>query len=377
MEQGIFSPSKLTKARIARGLTKKELAERTGISRQMISNYELGKTHPGASKLMTIVAELDFPYAYFTSEPKRFYEGATFFRSQSAATKRARDMQAVRLEFQKEIYDLLSQYVNFPELTLPDILTKTIYDITNNDIEEKVKELRELWGLGKDIPISNLTEIAEVNGIIVVESNMSDDKLDAVSEWIEDRPYIMLTDNGESAVRRRFNIAHELGHILLHGDIESIHDYTSQELKNIIENQANYFASCLLLPENGFLKSLLSTNLDFYIELKKYWKVSIQSMIMRTYQLELINDDQKLYLFRKIGFNKWKKREPLDDELTPEKPSLYRKVFDLIISNDILQKNELISNLSLPKDELEKSLDISINDNYQLAQKGPVLRIVK
>ncbi|AUW97130.1 helix-turn-helix domain-containing protein [Streptococcus pluranimalium] len=377
MEQGIFNPSKLTKARIARGLSKKELAERTGISRQMISNYELGKTHPGASKLMTIVAELDFPYTYFTSEPKRFYEGATFFRSQSAATKRARDMQAVRLEFQKEIYDLLSRYVNFPELTLPDILMKNIYDITNKDIEEKAKELRELWGLGKDLPISNLTEIAEVNGIIIVESNMSDDKLDAVSEWIEDRPFIMLTDNGESAVRRRFNIAHELGHILLHGDIESIHDYTSQELKNIIEKQANHFASCLLLPESSFLKSLLSTNLDFYIELKKYWKVSIQSMIMRTYQLELINDDQKLYLFKKIAFNKWKKCEPLDDELIPEKPSLYRKVFDLIIKNDILQKNELISNLSLPKDELEKSLDISINDNEQLSKKGPVLRIVK
>lgn len=377
MEQGIFNPSKLTKARIARGLTKKELAERTGISRQMISNYELGKTYPGASKLMTIVAELDFPYTYFTSEPKRFYEGATFFRSQSAATKRARDMQAVRLEFQKEIYDLLSRYVNFPELTLPDVLMKNIHDITNQDIEDKAKELRELWGLGKDLPISNLIESAEVNGIIVVESNMSDDKLDAVSEWIEDRPFIMLTDNGESAVRRRFNVAHELGHILLHGDIESIHDYTSQELKNIIEKQANYFASCLLLPENGFLKSLLSTNLDFYIELKKYWKVSIQSMIMRTYQLDLINDDQKLYLFKKIGFNKWKKCEPLDNDLTLEKPTLYRKVFDLIVKNDILQKNELISYLSLPKDELEKSLDISIDDNKQLIQKGPVLRIVK
>ncbi|WP_162011079.1 helix-turn-helix domain-containing protein [Streptococcus sp. S784/96/1] len=376
MEQGIFNPSKLTKARIARGLTKKELAERTGISRQMISNYELGKTYPGASKLLTIVSELDFPYTYFTSETRNFYEGATFFRSQSAATKRARDMQAVRLEFQKEIYDLLSQYVNFPELTLPDILMKNIYEITNEDIEEKAKELRSLWGLGKDLPISNLIEAAEVNGIVVVESNMSDDKLDAVSEWIEDRPFIMLTDNGESAVRRRFNVAHELGHILLHGDIESIHDYTSQELKNIIEKQANYFASCLLLPENGFLKSLLSTNLEFYIELKKYWKVSIQSMIMRTYQLELINDDQKLYLFKKIGFNKWKRREPLDNELTPEKPNLYHKVFDLIVKNDILQKNELISYLSLPKDELEKSLDISI-DNKQLVQKSPQLRIVK
>ena len=318
MEQRIFNPSKLTKARIARGLTKKDLAERTGISRQMISNYELGKTQPGANNLMTIVAELDFPYNYFTSESKSFYKGATFFRSQSASTKKIRDMQAVRLEFQKEIYDFLSRYVNFPQLVLPDILMKNIHDITNKDIEEKARELREIWGLGIDLPVSNLLEVAEINGVIIVEANMSDETLDAVSEWIGDRPFIMLTDNGESAVRRRFNIAHEIGHILLHGDIESIHDYTSQELKNVIEKQANYFASCLLLPENGFLKSLLSTNLDFYIELKKYWKVSIQAMIMRTHQLELISDDQKLYLFKKIAFNKWKRQEPLDTEIIPE-----------------------------------------------------------
>ena len=338
MEQRIFNPSKLTKARIARGLTKKDLAERTGISRQMISNYELGKTQPGANNLMTIVAELDFPYNYFTSESKSFYEGATFFRSQSASTKKIRDMQAVRLEFQKEIYDFLSRYVNFPQLVLPDILMKNIHDITNKDIEEKARELREIWGLGIDLQVSNLLEVAEV--------------------------------------RRRFNIAHEIGHILLHGDIESIHDYTSQELKNVIEKQANYFASCLLLPENGFLKSLLSTNLDFYIELKKYWKVSIQAMIMRTHQLELISDDQKLYLFKKIAFNKWKRQEPLDTEIIPEKPSLYRKVYELIVTNDILQRNELISYLSLPKDELEKSLDISI-DEQKPPKHGPILRIVK
>ena len=334
MEQRIFNPSKLTKARIARGLTKKDLAERTGISRQMISNYELGKTQPGANNLMTIVAELDFPYNYFTSESKSFYEGATFFRSQSASTKKIKD------------------------------------------IEEKARELREIWGLGIDLPVSNLLEVAEINGVIIVEANMSDETLDAVSEWIGDRPFIMLTDNGESAVRRRFNIAHEIGHILLHGDIESIHDYTSQELKNVIEKQANYFASCLLLPENGFLKSLLSTNLDFYIELKKYWKVSIQAMIMRTHQLELISDDQKLYLFKKIAFNKWKRQEPLDTEIIPEKPSLYRKVYELIVTNDILQRNELISYLSLPKDELEKSLDISI-DEQKPPKHGPILRIVK
>ena len=376
MEQGIFNPSKLTKARIARGLTKKELAERTGISRQMVSNYELGKTQPGASNIMSLVSELDFPYSYFTSESKKYYEGATFFRSQSAATKRTRDMQAVRLEFQKEIYDFLSKYVNFPNLELPDILMKDVHEITDEDIEQKALELREKWGLGKGIPIANLIESAELHGVIVVESNMSDETLDAVSEWIEDRPFIMLTSNNESAVRRRFNVAHELGHILLHGDVESIHDYTSKELKDIIEKQANYFASCLLLPEESFMRSLLSTNIDFYVDLKRYWKVSIQAMVMRTFQLDLISEDQRLYLFKKISFNRWKKQEPLDDVLVVEKPMLYNKVYNLIISNDILRKSELLSQLSLPKDELEISLNVEINGGDG-ERREPILRIIK
>ena len=376
MEQGRFNPSKLTKARIARGLTKKELAERTGISRQMVSNYELGKTQPGASNIMSLVSELDFPYSYFTSESKKYYEGATFFRSQSAATKRTRDMQAVRLEFQKEIYDFLSKYVNFPNLELPDILMKDVHEITDEDIEQKALELREKWGLGKGIPIANLIESAELHGVIVVESNMSDETLDAVSEWIEDRPFIMLTSNNESAVRRRFNVAHELGHILLHGDVESIHDYTSKELKDIIEKQANYFASCLLLPEESFMRSLLSTNIDFYVDLKRYWKVSIQAMVMRTFQLDLISEDQRLYLFKKISFNRWKKQEPLDDVLVVEKPMLYNKVYNLIISNDILRKSELLSQLSLPKDELEISLNVEINGGDG-ERREPILRIIK
>ena len=106
MEKRI-NPEKLKEARISRGLTKKALADMTGISRQMISNYELGKTNPGSKNLLSIIKVLDFPFTYFTAESKTFYEGTTFFRSQSAATKKSRDMQSIRLKFQKEIYDFL------------------------------------------------------------------------------------------------------------------------------------------------------------------------------------------------------------------------------------------------------------------------------
>ena len=281
-----------------------------------------------------------------------------------------------RLPLQKEIYDFLARYVNFPKLDLPETLMDDIDDITEEMIAQKASELRELWGLGQRSPIANLIEVAEVHGVIIVEANMSDSKLDAVSEWIEDRPFIMLTDNNESAVRRRFNVAHELGHILLHGDVESIHDYSPQQLKQI-ERQAHYFASCLLLPEQAFIDSLLSTQLDFYKELKKTWKVSMQAMIVRTSQLELITEDQKLYLFRQIASNKWKTKEPLDDTIPVERPSLYKKVFQMIVDNDILRKNEILAQLALPQDELEKSLNITIDPTVDLPRPRPVLKIVK
>ncbi|EFK80026.1 hypothetical protein HMPREF9269_0485, partial [Ligilactobacillus salivarius ACS-116-V-Col5a] len=251
------------------------------------------------------------------------------------------------------------------------------YNITDKDIEDKVKELRNLWEISTDSPVTNLIKIAESNGIIIVESTMSDDTLDAVSEWIEDRPFIMLTDNNESAVRRRFNVAHEIGHIILHGDVESIHDYTAKDLKRVIERQANYFASCLLLPEEGFVNSLLSTRLGFYIELKKYWKVSIQAMIMRTEQLDLINEDQKLYLFKQIALKKWKKVEPLDDTIRIEIPTVYNKVFNLIVSNNLLSKQAIISSLKLPTDELEKSFNIKIRDESTMTEPTVRLRLIK
>lgn len=201
---------------------------------------------------------------------------------------------------------------------------------------------------------------------------MSDEKLDAVSEWIDDRPFIMLTDNHESAVRRRFNVAHELGHIILHDEIESIYEYGSIEFKKI-EEQAHQFASHLLLPDNGFTESLISTNLDFYIELKKHWKVSIAAMVYKTAKLGFINEDQKLYLNKKISFNKWRKKEPLDDIIPLEKPTLYNKVFSLIVDNEIVPRSDLLADLALPLDELNKSL--SINSSEEIVPK-PQLKII-
>lgn len=49
-------------------------------------------------------------------------------------------------------------------------------------------------------------------------------------------------------------------------------------------------------------------------------------MIFKTAYLELINEDRKLYLNKQISFKKWCKKEPLDDILLVEKPTLKKNI---------------------------------------------------
>ena len=337
-ERLIFNPKQLTSARIARGLTMKELAEKAELSRQMISNYESGKTIPKADSILKLISVLQFPRSFFSADTFELYSGATFFRSRSAATKKVRDMQKERLKYVQEVYKVLATYVNFPKVCLPELIEKSIYEITEEEIVKKAEELRKIWGLDLISPVPNLIQLAEQNGVIISEANMSNPTLDAVSRWMIGRPFIMLTDNHESAVRRRFNVAHELGHILLHNGV----------------------AAHFLLPSAAFSDSLLSISLEYYIDLKKYWKVSLQSMIQKTYTLALINDDQRLYLNKRIAKNKWKTKEPYDEQLTIEQPEVFQKVYHMILEHQVIPASQLNQAFKLPKEEIEKILGTAI-----------------
>lgn len=81
-ERLIFNPKQLTSARIARGLTMKELAEKAELSRQMISNYESGKTIPKADSILKLISVLQFPRSFFSADTFELYSGATFLEAE-------------------------------------------------------------------------------------------------------------------------------------------------------------------------------------------------------------------------------------------------------------------------------------------------------
>ena len=75
--------------------------------------------------------------------------------------------------------------------------------------------------------------------------------------------YIMVNDNIKNEGRRHFTIAHELGHYFLCHELKNGQCFDTNILEDgtaidTIEREANYFASCLLMPESKIKSAFLS-----------------------------------------------------------------------------------------------------------------------
>lgn len=370
-----FNPGQLKLARLARGYSMAQLAEKASLSRESISKYERGYTTPRGDSIIKIARALNFPINFFGKSSQPFSTGSVFFRSQAASTNKLREMQKARLEFEIENTNYIAQYIQLPELNIPQPLNIEIKDIKSEDIKKMASKVRQLWKLGNG-PVKNLTNSMEINGIIISETTMNSQKMDAVSTWANGRPFIALTNNGESPMRRRFNLAHELGHILLHNSIDNIFELNNKVYKNTLERQANQFASDLLLPDKEFSDFMLSTSMTFFCEAKKYWNVSIAALIYKANSLHLLSENQYIYLEKQLSRNKWRKHEPGDNDLPQERPKIFKESLKMLLDAGITTKQNLETNLALPIDELETTFQTDFSTNVTPTTR-PHLRIIK
>lgn len=133
------------------------------------------------------------------------------------------------------------------------------------------------------------------------------------------------------------------------------------------EQQANDFASAFLLPKETFIKEVgaYADKLNYYIELKKKWKVSIAAMIRRAKNLKLISYDKYQALMRQMQKMGIRKCEPLDDILVTAQPSLLKTAVEMLINDNVLTAKEILQelsdeyNLSLYSDDIETLIGLN------------------
>lgn len=354
MTEKRFYGERLRNARMFRGLTLTELAKRTDISKQSLSLYENDNNVPDYSRVRALAVELNFPFEYFFQKDNYISKTeTTYFRSFASATKKDRTAQSIKLEYVAKMYEILLEYISFPDMNLPSIDFVGYDDVFECESVDAVQEIeniadrvREYWGIGS-APIKDLQYLLEKNGIIVTGFDTNEDKIDAFSQRtivaIDDVYFIAVALGDRPEGRIRFDMAHELGHILLHPWSEDLETITKEEFK-ARERQANMFASAFLLPKDSFGKDVASypTDLKYYLFLKNKWKVSIQAMIYRAHQLDIISDNQYQYMMRQVSKNGWRLKEPGDVPYLLNE-NIFQGAIDILIEQNIFTAKEILN----------------------------------
>ena len=337
-----------------RNISFTSLADILEVSKQLISQYMNGEKTPGSDTFTKIAEKLNFPKKFFLEELPESNFNTVFFRSMSYTIKGQRiSSRSKYLKF-KEIYYFISQYIESQIVNMPIFDIKNIYSLTDDDIEKVAVETRNYWSL-KLGPLSHVIRLLENKGAIITGFEMDASGLDAFSEWdsLSQRPFIVLNfDEVKKTARIRFSAVHELGHIILHRNVDP-NDLNNKAKFKIIENQSMKFASAFLLPKESFEKEAKWFELDYFVELKKRWCVSIQAIIMRCHHLGLITDRQFENLYINIGKRGWRKEEPLDNYFEPEYPTFIYKSIELLLQ-ELFNRDDIIHEVSLCHKDFEE-----------------------
>lgn len=389
-----FNGLRLKEALLFREKKMTELADETGISKQSLSLYANDGNVPPFENIQKIARALNFPTEFFMSEDLcTAVTRNTYFRSQASATKKARNAQKIKLEYVSKMYEVILNYMNVPELNLPNTMGINIpenaseadSDQAFNEIEKLASLIRNHWELGKG-PIDNLQYTLQSNGIIVTGFRDVDTDIDAFSQQITIDGkviYIIALAIGSKPIERlRFDMAHELGHILMHTWGEDNEDISKDEF-NAREKQANMFASAFLLPRDTFSKSVSAypTNIDYYMALKKKWKVSMQAMMYRTRQLDIISANQFQYMMRNMSKNGNRTHEP-GDKPGEIGDTIFQAALDMLFEGGYLTVKDLLKEFGkygifLSASDLENLMYLREGTLYQEPKVIPFMSIKK
>ena len=294
---------RLFSARKMAGLSMAALAEKAGavVSKQAISKYEKGQINPGSEVLIALAKALDVKVDYFF-RPSQIAISGLEFRKRSKLRKKAEE------QIKYQTMDFIQKYLEIEDVL--NIRTPYVNPVTQPliknqaDIEVAAQEIREKWELGQG-PVPHLIEILEDKGFKIFE--VSDfEHFDGLSGFISgiDLPVVAVYKDS-NLVRKRFTVAHELGHLLL--------DFSQAEGQDV-EKLCHSFAGALLLPEAVMRRELGQKRSKITPwELKKIkgiFGVSIQAIMARARNLSIISAATYRSFCIFVRKNGWHKDEP-------------------------------------------------------------------
>jgi Zn-dependent peptidase ImmA (M78 family)/transcriptional regulator with XRE-family HTH domain len=348
-----FSGSRLRVARTFYGLTLAELGERIAVTRQFVYQLESGARQPSDQLLNAAADALGVaPEFFFEPLKDEFREEECNFRRRRGTPLSARHQAVSHGTLFGMVVSYMDEALSLPGDGLPKIHVQ--------DVERLAEGCRVHWGLGVDRPIASMTRLLENAGVVVSSFEGSSDKVDAFSRAGR-RNVAVLSSLKGSACRSRFDLAHELGHLVMHTGMEPPESAAAEVAR---EREADRFAGAFLLPRIGFAREFprqaVQGRLRWsdLLEMKGRWRVSLGAIMHRAHDLSFIDAAAYRRAMISLRSNKWHKKEPLDEVIEGEPPEIIPLAFTQLEKSYGLTAVDVAKQLHLKPAMFEKVVGV-------------------
>ena len=338
-----FTPANLTFARKRAGLTVTRLAKLVELSTSTITKYEAGAHPPPPETIDKLAEALDIRPTFLTAQPIEDLEpGVVSFRALTRTSARQRDSALATGVLATQLNNWLETRLNLPAPDVPK------YERGALDPEGSARRLRAEWSLGY-ARVRNMVHLLEAHGVRVFSLAERLADVDAFSYWWKGTPYALLNTR-KTYERGRFDAAHELGHLVMHADIDTPRGRDR-------EHEANRFAAALLMPEEDVLTcGLRNAGVEQVLAAKERWGVAAMALAHRLHDLGITSDWTYTTTCRRLSELGYRRSEP--DTSHPserERSQILEKSFALLRTGGIRQP-DVAAELHIRPEDLQEML---------------------
>jgi Zn-dependent peptidase ImmA (M78 family)/transcriptional regulator with XRE-family HTH domain len=337
-----FDGARLTLARQLAGLRKSDLAELLDMSPTAVAGWESGAKRPTAVTVARLALSLGVDPGFFAMRPDDVaaLSSTPHFRSLRSTTQLARDQAFAYGQLAVDIATSLEKHVECPDPDVPSFpvpidtgdLVTAGPDVGGPDVggpEQAAQHVRDCWGMSAGAP-PHLVRLLENHGVLVVFSPPQAASVDAYSFDSRLRPVVVLNPVKHDYYRQRFDVAHELGHLVMHTDAEPG--------GRTVEDQANRFAAEFLMPaaeiRDELPKAMNAAAWQSLARSKERWGTSIQALLYRARRLGALTEVSYRNAMATLTSRGWRRSEPgLITVL--EQPSMLPRALELLAAEGI------------------------------------------
>ncbi|AFM04009.1 putative Zn peptidase [Bernardetia litoralis DSM 6794] len=333
-------------AREFRGYTQTALAKSIkGLSQSNLSKFEKGFGVLSDEIQNKIMDFLDFPVEFFSKEVEISIANSNYRKKTTISKTQAQNFEN-KCKLIGLIIDDFSESIDWVDFNFAALNVEEGYSP-----QYVAQYNRKKIGISLDKPMRNIVSLIESNGIIIYEIDEIE-KFDGIS-FITDKgvPVIIINKNFSND-RKRFTIAHELGHILMHNE----NNYPVSPSRNK-EKEADEFASEFLMPKDAIKSSLRYLKMKDLVDLKSYWLTSMSSIIRRAKDLNCIDKNRYTYFMIEMSRSGFKKKEPVDVYI--DNPTCFKNAYNLFKEELEYSTEDFMKYTCLPRDIINEvfSLD--------------------